>query len=398
MKVAIIGAGASGLVSAIVSARNHDEVIVFEKNNDAGKKLLITGNGRCNYGNENQGLEKYHSNNSELIKDIINDSNINKVNDFFKTLGIIPKVKNGYFYPFSEKAVSIKSSLLKEAINLGVAFRFGVEINEVKKEELGFIVNNEYFDKVILATGSKCAPKTGSTGIGYDIATSFNHNVVSINPSLMQLLTATGLEKSWAGKRCEVIVSHYENDSLKKTEEGEIQFTSYGISGICIFNLSRDIRLGLNKGCKEEVSINFMPWLKESIFEFMNNRANNLSKRSITELCDGFIDYTLMNVIVDYLKIDKNKSWQDLNHNEQEKLCNALINFKVTIIDTKSFEDAQTCSGGIPLCEINLKTMESLKQKGLYFTGELIDLDGDCGGYNLTVAWITGMLAGEHHD
>lgn len=398
MKVAIIGAGASGLVSAIISARNHDEVTVFEKNNDAGKKLLITGNGRCNYGNSNQSLNKYHSSSPELIKELINESNINKVNDFFKTLGIIPKIKNGYFYPFSEKSISIKSSLLKEALNLGVNFRFNEEITEVKKEGNVFIINNEHFDIVIMAMGSKCAPKTGSTGMGYEIVKSFNHNIISVNPSLTQLLTNTGLEKNWAGKRCEVIVSHYENDSLRKEEEGEIQFTNYGISGICIFNLSRDIRLGLNKGYKEEVSINFMPWLEENVFEFMSNRAKTLNKRNITELCDGFIDYTLMNVIVDYLKLDKNKSWQDLSISDQERLCNALTNFKVSIVDTKSFEDAQTCSGGIDLKEINLKTMESLKEKGLYFTGELIDIDGDCGGYNLTVAWITGILAGEHHD
>lgn len=398
MKVAIIGAGASGLVASIFAARNKNKVYVFEKNTDAGKKLLLTGNGRCNYGNIDHDLKHYNSSNKELIGDIINDENVDKVMGFFKSIGIISKNKNGYLYPYSEKSSSIKSALLSEAKVNGVNFIFNTDVKEIKKKDDGFLVNNEYFDKVIIATGSKCFPKTGSTGFGYEIAKSFNHSIVPVNPSLVQLVSDIKILDSLAGKRCSVKVIHSENERITKEEEGEIQFTNYGISGICVFNISRNIRLGLNKGYKESVIINFVPWLEGNIITYLDERNKMLKMRNITELCDGFLDYTIVFALLKYLNINPNKSWDELSSNEKKEFASSLRAFIVPINDTMGFDNAQTCSGGIPLSEINLKTMESLKVKGLYFTGELLDIDGDCGGYNLTNAWITGMLAGDNHD
>jgi len=398
MKVAIIGAGASGLVASIFSARNGNEVYVFEKNNDAGKKLLLTGNGRCNFSNVDHNLNHYHSSNGDLIKEIINDNNIEKVMDFFKNIGVVSKNKNGYLYPFSEKSSSIKSALVNEAKSVGVNFLFNSEVNEIKTTGDGFLINNGFFDKVVVATGSYSLPKTGSDGFGYGIAESFNHTINEVNPSLVQLVSNISILNDWAGKRCEVNVIHCENEKLVKEEKGEIQLTNYGLSGICIFNLSRDIRIGLNKCLEEGVIINFVPWLEGNIMDFLTKRNNDLKTRNITELCDGFMDYSLVFAILKYLKINPNKNWNELNLEEKESFSSSLRAFYVPIIDTKGFVESQTCSGGIPLSEINLKTMESLKQKGLFFTGELLDLDGDCGGYNLTIAWITGMLAGEDHD
>lgn len=398
MKVAIIGAGASGLVASIFAAKNKDEVYVFEKNSDAGKKLLLTGNGRCNYGNVDHNLKHYNSNNKDLISDIINDNNINKVMDFFESIGIVSKNKNGYLYPFSEKSSSIKSALLSEAKASGVNFIFNTDVKEIKSKDNGFLVNNAYFDKVIIATGSKCAPKTGSDGFGYEIAKNFKHSIVPVNPSLVQLVSDIKIIDSLAGKRCSVKVMHVENERILKEEEGEIQFTNYGISGICVFNISRNIKLGLNKGHDENVIINFVPWLEGNIITYLDERNKILRMRNITELCDGFLDYTIVFALLKFLKINPNKSWDELSNDEKKEFASSLRAFIIPITDTKGFDNAQTCSGGIPLSEINLKTMESLKQKGLYFTGELLDLDGDCGGYNLTIAWITGMLAGGYHD
>lgn len=398
MKVAIIGAGASGLVASIFAAKNKDEVYVFEKNSDAGKKLLLTGNGRCNYGNVDHNLKHYNSNNKDLISDIINDDNISKVMDFFESIGIVSKNKNGYLYPFSEKSSSIKSALLSEAKSNGVNFIFNTDVKEIKSKDNGFLVNNEYFDKVIIATGSKCAPKTGSDGFGYEIAKNFKHSIVPVNPSLVQLVSDIKIIDSLAGKRCSVKVMHVENERILKEEEGEIQFTNYGISGICVFNISRNIKLGLNKGYDENVIINFVPWLEGNIITYLDERNKILRMRNITELCDGFLDYTIVFALLKFLKINPNKSWDEFSSDEKKFFASSLRAFIIPITDTKGFDNAQTCSGGISLSEINLKTMESLKQKGLYFTGELLDLDGDCGGYNLTIAWITGMLAGGYHD
>lgn len=398
MRLAIIGAGASGIVASIFAAKKGDEVYVFDKNNDAGKKLLLTGNGRCNFGNTNHDLKHYHSYNQELVREIINDKNIDKVMQFFKNIGVVSKNKNDYLYPFSEKSSSIKSALLNEAKLLGVNFIFNTDVKEIKAKDNGFLINSEYFDKVIVATGSKSLPKTGSDGFGYDIAKNFNHTIIDVNPSLVQLVSNISILKDWAGKRCEVSVFHAENNKLIKEEKGEIQLTNYGLSGICIFNLSRDIRIGLNKGYKEEVIINFVPWFEGDLLNFLDNRDNQLKNRNITEICDGFMDYSLVFAILNYLNINPNIRWAELADDKKRSFASSLQAFVVPIIDTKGFIDSQTCSGGIPLSEINLKTMESLKQKGLYFTGEVLDIDGDCGGYNLTIAWITGMLAGDSHD
>lgn len=398
MKIAVLGAGPAGLISSIISARNNNEVDVYEGNSDIGKKLLLTGNGKCNYSNRIQDLSKYHSRNKELIKYIINEDNLKKVANFYQSIGIISKEKNTCLYPFSQKAMSIKSCLITEARNLNVNFIYNKKITNIEYNKDTFIINNTYYDKVIIATGAKSYPKTGSDGSGYLIAKSFNHSLVDVNPTLMPLISDLGCEKYWAGKRCEAIVKHYEEDSFVKEEYGEIQFTNYGLSGICIFNLSRDIRLGLNNNKKESIHINFVPWLEEDIIMFLDKRNKLLDNRTISELCDGFIDYSLFNILLKYIHVDKDKNWGNLNKAEQIKVGKVLTDFVVPIIDTKTYTEALTCSGGIPLTEIDLETMESLKQKGLFYAGEIIDLDGDCGGYNLTIAALTGILAGDNHD
>lgn len=397
MKVAIIGGGPSGLSAAYYAK---GEIHVYDKNSDCGKKLLLTGNGKCNYFNKDQDFKYYHSYNKELIKVIINDKNINKVREFTKSIGIIPKYKNNYCYPYSGLSSSVKESLKKACTEKGVFFHFNEEIKDIKYLDNKFYINNIPYDKVIISTGAKSYPKTGSDGFGYQIAQKFKHHINPVNPSLVQVITNTGFEKSWAGIRCDVIVSHYENKSLIKQETGELQFTDYGLSGICIFNLSRDIKIGLENNKKEYIHINFIPWYNEDNFlEFMNKRNKSLPSRNITELCDGFLNYKLLMILLKKVGIKNDVNWNDLSENDKKKFVNILTDFEVEIIDTKGFDNAQTCSGGIPLEELNLKTLESLKQKGLYFCGEVVDLDGDCGGYNLTFAFLSGILVGSDiHD
>ena len=368
--------------------------MVFDGNSDAGKKLLLTGNGRCNIGNVNNDLSKYHSSNDELIKQVISEQNINIIKNVFENIGLVIKNKNGYLYPYSEKSSSVLSVLKSACINNNVKFKFNSIIDKIEKLNEKFLINNEEFDKVIITTGGCSYPKTGSTGIGYFFASSFGHNIVPLNPSLMPVITNTGLEKDWAGKRCEVLVTLLENNKKIKQEHGEIQFTNYGLSGICVFNLSRNICVGLKNGLKEEISINFVPWLNNETLEtFIENK--NISKKTIFEVCDGFLDYRITEVLLKYLKINKNKKWNELSYSEKNNFCNTLKDFKIEVVGTKDFLDAQVTSGGICLNEINLNTMESKLVKNLYFAGEVLDLDGDCGGYNLTIAFITGMLAGE---
>ena len=399
-KVIIIGGGASGLIAAIYASKKGNEVTILERNNSCGKKLLITGNGRCNYWNEDQHIDHYHSNNFDLLSKIITDSNKEEILSFFDKIGIVPKIKNGYYYPFSNKAVSVQYALLLQAKLCGIEIINNCLVKEiVKKKDKFFIktnINEITADKVVLATGSKANPKTGSDGIGYELAKSLGHSITNIFPSLVQLRGEERYFKKWNGIRTEVEITLYEDGNKIKKEFGEIQLTNYGISGICVFNLSRYVEQSLSQHKEVYVTINFIPWIKSKneLFDYLNKRNEKVKNRTIGQLLEGILDYKLVYVLLSQANINADKKFDDLTKLEKNKLIENIYSFNLKIIGTNSFEQAQVCSGGISLMEINVKTMESLRTKGLYLVGELLDVDGDCGGYNLSFAWISGMLAG----
>ena len=253
-------------------------------------------------------------------------------------------------------------------------------------------------NSVILSTGSKAAPKTGSDGIGYQICKKFNHTIVKPLPALVQLKADGKFLKDWEGIRTDVLVKLYENGKKIGEEVGEIQLTNYGISGICVFNLSGRVSRGLNDNKKETVKINFLNSLNinspKDFIEWMNKRNLLVKDRSIFELLEGVLNYKLVNVLLKKSKINNNMKWEELSLSSKNDLAENITCFNLDIIGTNSFDKAQVCSGGIPLNEIDVNNMQSLKVKGLYITGELLDVDGDCGGYNLEWAWTTGMIAG----
>ena len=394
-KVVIIGGGASGIIASIFASHNN-EVIVLERNSSSLKKLLLTGNGKCNYFNDNQDISNYNSNNLDLVDKIITENNIKSVLDFFDKIGIVPKIKNGYYYPYSNLSNSIKEALLKESNIRGVKIINDYLVKSVEKLNNKFVINNEInCDYVVLSTGSKASPKTGSDGIGYEILKSFGHNVIKPLPALTQVIGNETYFKEWAGIRVDAKVSLYENNNYVCSHEGEVQLTKTGLSGICVFNLSSKIKRGIDKGNKEDIIINFLPFVS-NIKEFLNDRNIKVKNRTIIELLEGLINYKLVKIILKQSNISENKLYSDLSIKEKELLFNNLVNFKVNIIDTNNFESAQVCSGGVSLTEINLNTMESKIIDGLFVIGELLDIDGICGGYNLTIAWISGILAGKY--
>ena len=401
--VIVIGAGASGLIAAIYAKSKGNNVILLEKNEICGKKILATGNGRCNFWNEDQRLEHYRSSNFAELEKIINNKNREEILNFFVKIGIEPKIKNGYYYPNSNQAISIKKALELEAKKQNVIIKTDSEVVDLKKEKDDFKVilkNGQEIisNSVILATGSKAAPKTGSDGIGYQICKKFNHTIVKPLPALVQLKADGKFLKDWEGIRTDVLVKLYENDKKIGEEIGEIQLTNYGISGICVFNLSGRVSRGLNENKKENVRINFLNSLNinssKDFIEWMNKRNLLVKDRSIFELLEGVLNYKLVNVLLKKSKINNNMKWEELSLSSKNDLAENITSFKLDIIGTNSFDKAQVCSGGIPLNEIDVKDMQSLKVKGLYIIGELLDVDGDCGGYNLEWAWITGMIAG----
>lgn len=395
MKVVIIGGGASGITSAITARRKGYDVVVLEKNSSLLKKLKITGNGHCNYYNEDQDLCHYHSDNSELISMMINSVNLENVSLFFDSIGIIPRIKNGYYYPFSNQAISVCSSLILEAQKLGVVLDTDVEVQEVKKSNRFQIITTKGVyeaDKVIVSTGGMSYQKTGSDGFGYKELKRLGHNIKLLLPGLTPLIIANP-KKEWKGIRTDVSISLLENNKLVRKESGEIQLTEDGISGICTMQLSSYISKGLYLGKDERIKINFLPFIDEDkFFVFMDNRSKKMKNRTIMELLEGVLNYKLISVI---LKKEQNLIWDECNNKEREFIKKNLLSYMVEVVDTKSFNYSQVTLGGVSLLEVNLETMESKKVKDLYITGELLDITGDCGGYNLTIAWITGLIAGE---
>jgi flavoprotein family protein len=395
MKVVIIGGGASGITSAITARRKGYDVVVLEKNSSLLKKLKITGNGHCNYYNEDQDLCHYHSDNSELISMMINSVNLENVSLFFDSIGIIPRIKNGYYYPFSNQAISVCSSLILEAQKLGVVLDTDVEVQEVKKSNrFQIITTNGVYeaDKVIVSTGGMSYQKTGSDGFGYRELKRLGHNINLLLPGLTPLIIANP-KKEWKGIRTDVSISLLENNKLVRKESGEIQLTEDGISGICTMQLSSYISKGLYLGKDERIKINFLPFIDEDeFFVFMDNRSRKMKNRTVMELLEGVLNYKLISVI---LKKKQNLIWDECNNKEREFIKKNLLSYMVEVVDTKSFNYSQVTLGGVSLLEVNLETMESKKVKDLYITGELLDITGDCGGYNLTIAWITGLIAGE---
>lgn len=395
MKVVIIGGGASGITSAITARRKGYDVVVLEKNSSLLKKLKITGNGHCNYYNEDQDLCHYHSDNSELISMMINSVNLENVSLFFDSIGIIPRIKNGYYYPFSNQAISVCSSLILEAQKLGVVLDTDVEVQEVKKSNrFQIITTNGIYeaDKVIVSTGGMSYQKTGSDGFGYRELKRLGHNINLLLPGLTPLIIANP-KKEWKGIRTDVSISLLENNKLVRKESGEIQLTEDGISGICTMQLSSYISKGLYLGKDERIKINFLPFIDEDkFFVFMDNRSRKMKNRTVMELLEGVLNYKLISVI---LKKEQNLIWDKCNNKEKESIKENLLSYMVEVVDTKSFDYSQVTLGGVSLLEVNLETMESKKVKDLYITGELLDITGDCGGYNLTIAWITGLIAGE---
>lgn len=395
MDIVIIGGGASGLVAAITASKNkNNKVTLIEKNQTLGKKILATGNGKCNYYNSDQNLSHYNSTNNDLIKEIITKENLKEVENFFSSLGIIPKIKNGYYYPFSNQATTIKNALVREVEkNTKVLLETTVEKIDKVQNKFKIKTNNGIIecDKVIIATGSKASPKTGSTGEGYNFLKDFNHTIIDVNPALVQLKTKGNFLKDWTGIRTDVKVSLYINNKNIKSDQGEIQLTNYGVSGICIFNLSRFVPIALNNNDKVEVKINFLPFTSTPE-ELLKDLSNN---NSINDILEGILNNKLVAVILNKSSINKNKKYNELSIKEKETLIENLTNFTLEVIGTNSYEECQVCSGGVPLTEINTKTMESKIVNNLHIVGELLDVDGDCGGYNLTFAWVTALLAGK---
>ena len=394
--IVIIGGGVSGIVSAIKSFNGRNRITILERNDKCLKKLLLTGNGRCNYFNDDTSISNYHSMREDLLDKVINNDNMSRVLDFYNELGIIPKIKNGYYYPFSNQASTVRDALLFEVMKLGISIKYNYLVEKIEHSNNKFIINDSVVcDKVIIATGSCSYPKTGSDGMGYDFLRKFGHNIIKPLPALVQLNSDFKYCRELSGIRSDVILSLYEDDEFISSSVGEVQLTDYGISGICTFNLSHFVTRGLDVGRKEVIKVNFLPFIKDNYMEWFNTYSNKHNDKNIYMLLCNILNYKLVKVILKVCSIDNETYYNELDYNSRSLLIDNLTNFKFNIVSTKDFNFSQVCNGGVSLDEVNLSTFESLIVDGLYITGEVLDINGNCGGYNLICAVISGILVGD---
>ncbi len=395
-KVAVIGAGAAGVVAALKASERHN-VILLEGNEKCGKKLLLTGNGRCNYWNSDISVSAYETDCPESLESIL--KNKDEVFFYLEKIGLYPKIKNGYYYPYSNQASSVREIFEKKVKSSKIEFATNFKVTDILEKNGKYILLSENekaveCDKLIIATGSKAYPKTGSDGSGYKLAKALGHNVNEVLPALCGLVCEGKFLKEWEKIRCDAAVSLYVNGECIKTDIGEIQLTNNGISGICTFNISGQAAENLYLKNKVEVMIDFMPELKDSFYNWFSERCALMGNVTVEQALESVFNYKLMFVLLKQAGIDKTSNWWSLSEKDKSALCKAIKEFKLKVCETESYDKCQVCTGGVPLSEINSETMESLEKDNVYFAGEIIDVDGRCGGYNLAFAFISGYIAG----
>ncbi len=404
-KIIVIGAGASGMMAAIAAAGCQASVTLLEGMEKPGKKLLITGSGRCNLTNLNQTrADAYRSAHPEAVREIIDMFSAEETILFFEQLGLLTTNRNGYVYPYSGQASSVVDVLLRELKKQSVKLKCMEKVQAVYRDEAGWKVRTQGWtyesDAVILTGGSRAASATGSDGSAYALAKKLGHTVRMPLPALVPLKVKEQWVRKFSGLRmpAEVTLTILKTpcDSFSKNREfresGELQWTDYGISGIVVFQLSRYAAAALEAGNTVSASINLFPnWSKEMLTAHLRQRSTD---GSCEEFLYGLLPKKAIAPVLEYLKIKPNERAKKQFPQKAEVLAEFLTNLPLTVTGTQSFEQAQICQGGVDLAEIDIHTMESRLHPGLYFAGEVLDADGICGGYNLQWAWSSGHLAG----
>lgn len=403
--VIIVGAGASGLAAAIAAARQGSTVLVIEQKEKAGKKILATGNGKCNFTNKYQAQECYRSDDSTFAMKVLSTFGVVETLRFFEELGIYPKERDGYYYPNSEQAASILAVLMMECTRLNVSFRYNETVQEINQPyfTVSTLATEEKQKRtyrgrrLILSAGGCASPKLGSDGSGYRLAQSLGHHIIKPLPALVQLKSPDKFCKTVSGVRSVAAVTAFSGPTILASEEGEILFTDYGISGIPVMQISRYVAKALDRGEKISLKLDLMPGTDASeITRMLRQRINQNPSKTMEELMTGILNHKLTYIIIKEAGLDPLKTSKIMTDKEIDKFAATIKDFVVRINDTNSFENAQVCAGGAATMEIDGATMESKLVRGLYLTGELLDVDGTCGGYNLQWAWSSGYLAGLH--
>ena len=392
----IIGAGASGLLASILIARSGTTVTLLEQNSKVGKKILVSGNGKCNIGNVDITPQRYHSENPLFVEELLQGYSSMEIRKLFDSMGVdIVEGKDGKLFPMSMQASSVVEILLYEAQRVGVTIVCDCAVQSIAKEADSFALQTSQGDRVakrvILATGSAAAPRLGGNMSGMEMATALGHRLIPSYPSLVQLCSDEEWVKQASGVKVDAAVKLYANSEYISQKRGDILFTNYGISGLAILDISRDVSLQLAQYAYCELSLDIWPeYSKEKLTNFLLSRIDKESDKPLDIWLLGILNKKLIPVLLEQSK-SKVTIESQLNRKEISKLVYTIKNLKLSISDTKGFAGAEVATGGVDTLEVDARTMQSKLVNNLYFAGEILDVDGDRGGFNFHFAWVCAM-------
>ena len=401
MEVLIIGGGASGMMASIAAASMGASVTIYEHNDILGKKLRTTGNGRCNLGNMNLKDEFYYSPDRDMLSDFFIQFDEDDTIRTFRSLGLIIKDENGYMYPACEQAKVVADVLETQLRSYGVNVCTSVDIDDIKKnDDNSFTVTTDgrsfKFDKVVLACGSYAGiakkDRIASDKDGYALAYSFGHTIMPVKPALTAIKCDNDFLDRISGVRADVLITLVKNGTTVATEYGQLQMTDYGVSGIPAFQLSHYV--GADKEGGYELLIDFMPGVDDDDYiAMMQSRIFAFQGYTIEQFFLGTLNTKLCDLIIDLAGLNRTDMVDEETEDDLITALGIVRCLKLNVTGVKDFSFAQVCSGGVPLNEIDRNCM-SVKTPGLYICGEMLDVDGMCGGYNLQWAWTSGYIAG----
>lgn len=403
-RIAIVGGGAAGMTAAIRAARSGAHVTVYERNDRVGRKILSTGNGKCNFSNEKMSADCYYGSGTSIVNTVYKSFGVDETKDFFESLGMRIKDRDGYLYPASGQASTVLDVLRYELARLTVTIHTNLQVIDIAVEGSGLILkmndhSKESYDAVILACGGKAAPRTGSDGQGFLLAQKLGHHIIPAVPALVALRCRENFYKRVAGVRCDARITLCIDGQSAGSEQGELQWTDYGISGIPVFQLSRKASYALSEHRSVEIKINLMPDfgvedMDGSTEMFWQERWMRQAGQSMGQFVTGLVNKKIGMLLLKLAGIKETERAEEVSASCRKKLEELFRSFIVSVCGTNSFDQAQVCAGGVDCSEVK-DTMESRIVPGVFFAGEILDIDGICGGYNLQWAWSSGAVAGK---
>lgn len=396
-EIAVIGGGPAGMTAAIKAAEAGAFVTLYEGNDRVGKKILSTGNGRCNFSNEKMGAQYYYGSGRELVAHILERFGADWTAAFFEELGMRIKSRDGYLYPASDQASTVLDLLRYELTRKEIKVHTGERITKIRSQNGKWILlpQQASYDAVILACGGCAAPETGSDGNGFALAEKLGHRIIPPVPALCALRCREKFYKQVAGVRCDAKVTLFVEGQAVASERGELQLTDYGLSGIPVFQLSRHAAKALREKKHVTARVSFLPDLDEEACKaFFEKRMAVQKEDEMTAFLTGIVNKKINILLLKLAGIRENERAGTVNAAAFARLIRLYGGLETEIVDTNGFDRAQVCAGGVDCSEVTQRLM-SKKQPGLYFAGEILDVDGICGGYNLQWAFASGAAAGE---